>query len=148
MIQINIVKGHQLLTVYENVVPNVGSYYAGVHCKESGIQYCIARPFDKFDEAKRIYGQLVKCKHPNILHPLGIWNCESKVKWKPKKSEQMEEGKEKVIEAFITFPLIDGALMDVPRKDIFLVEDIFSDEKKDIKSPTYGFTSQGSRIFW
>lgn len=141
MMQINIVKGHQLLTVYENVVSSVGSHYAGVHCKDSGIEYCIARPFDNCDEAKRIYGQLIKCKHPNILQPLGIWLCESQMKWKPKKTEPNSEEKEKVIAAFITFPLIDGSLMHVPREDIFLVEDSFSVKKNKIISTTYGFTS-------
>jgi len=24
---------------------------------------------------------LIRCKHPNILHPLGLWICDTKVKW-------------------------------------------------------------------
>ena len=75
------------------------------------------------------------CKHPNILQPLGRWISDTKVKGGKKekaegrivdenqKSETAKDchlksdgdTEEKVIEPFITFPLIDGSLIDVPR---------------------------------
>ena len=67
--------------MYAKILPRIGSHYAGVNYKELGIQYCIARPFEKADEPRNIYNRLIRCKHPNILHPLGLWICDTKVKW-------------------------------------------------------------------
>lgn len=152
-----------MLTVYEKVILGVGSHYAGVNHRGLSIQYCIARPFEKADEARRIYSRLITCKHPNILHPLGLWISDPKVKWgkqemeeqiadENQKAEIVEECRsksdrdkreeKKVIEAFITFPLIDGSLIDVPREDIFVVE------KDGKQSTAYGFTCEGSKVFW
>ncbi|RCV32916.1 hypothetical protein SETIT_7G041400v2 [Setaria italica] len=80
-VMINIKEGHQVLTVYEKVIFGVGSHYARVNHRGLSIQYCIARPFEKADEARRIYSRLIRCKHPNILHPLGFWISDPKVKW-------------------------------------------------------------------
>ena len=49
---------------------------------------------------------------------------------------------EKVIEPFITFPLIDGSLIDVPREDIFLVE------KDSNQSTAFGLTCEGSKNYY
>lgn len=120
-----------MLIVYEKVIFGVGSHYARVNHRGLSIQYCIARPFKKADEARRIYSRLIRCKHPNILHPLGFWISDPKVKWgkqemkgqianenqkakiveecRSKSDRDKREEKKKVIEAFITFPLIDGS---------------------------------------
>ncbi|KAL6890266.1 hypothetical protein ACP4OV_009029 [Aristida adscensionis] len=136
-VMINIAKGNKALTVYRNLIPSLGCHYAGIRY-EGSIQYCIARLFENVDEAIRIYGQLVRCEHPNIFQPLDIWVCEDKVKW----CEQEEISEmEKIFKACISFPLIDGALTDVPKEEIFLVE------KDGTQSVAYGFTSQGSTIF-
>ncbi|KAL6659846.1 hypothetical protein ACP70R_002675 [Stipagrostis hirtigluma subsp. patula] len=188
-VMITIQKGHRVLTVYEKRLPNVGCHYAGVSYRGSSIQHCIARPFENVDEAMRIHGRLARCKHPNILQPLGLWLCEENLKWcknenkqehivqeklsldlwlrenrlkwcmSGKKEQDIVEGKqkeqnahprddrengmdkEKIFRAFITFPLIDGALKDVPRENIFLVQ------KDGTQSTAFGFTPQGSEIF-
>lgn len=153
-----------MLTVYEKVVFGVGSHYAGLNHRGLCIQYCIARPFEKADEARRIYSRLTRCKHPNILQPLCLWIADPKVKWSKQEMEgqiaddnqkakiveechaksdgDKRKEKEKVIEAFITFPLIDGSLIDVPREDILVVK------TDGMQSNAYGFTCEGSKVFW
>lgn len=59
-----------------------------------------------------------------------------------KSDRDKREERKKVIEAFITFPLIDGSLIDVPREDIFVVE------KDDKQSTACSFTCEGSKVFW
>lgn len=47
------------------------------------------------------------------------------------------------IKAFITFPSFDDAVVDLPREEIFLVED-----NKRPQVSAYGFTREGSKLFW
>lgn len=148
--QIRVEQEFQVLTVYEKIVPRVGFYYAIVKSKQSSIQHCIARAINTVDEAVRIYGLLVKCQHPHCHKPTGLWLCD--------KDEGSGKEGVRADEAFITFPSIDGLLVDVPTEDLFLLEKgsaqsntSADDAKKEEDSPkptAHGITSQGSRIFW
>ena len=140
-----------MLTVYKETVPRSKSHRATITFKES-IQHCVARPFNDIDEALRIYNIPISLKHPNLLGPLGLWTCygggralDDKAKaGKEEKSEaKVEEPMEEMkIKAFITFPEFDGALVDLPREEILLIED-----NNSLQTSTYGFTHQGSKLF-
>ncbi|XP_066338155.1 uncharacterized protein [Miscanthus floridulus] len=118
---------HKLI-VYDETIAMGDSYRAAVKCKEN-IQYCIAEPFGDVDEAVRIYNLLITLKHPNLLSPIGLWAC---------RGGDFGKGE---VKAFIAFVPFDGALVDLSREEIFLVEGNSS------KAKSYGFLPQGSRLF-
>lgn len=117
------------MIVYDETIAMGDSYRAAVKCKEN-IQYCIAEPFGDVDEAVRIYNLLITLKHPNLLSPIGLWAC---------RGGDFGKGE---VKAFIAFVPFDGALFDLSREEIFLVEGNSS------KAKSYGFLPQGSRLFW
>ncbi|CAD6256934.1 unnamed protein product [Miscanthus lutarioriparius] len=118
---------HKLI-VYDETIAMGDSYRAAGKCKEN-IQYCIAEPFGDVDEAVRIYNLLITLKHPNLLSPIGLWAC---------RGGDFRKGE---VKAFIAFVPFDGALVDLSREEIFLVEGNSS------KAKSYGFLPQGSRLF-
>uniref|UniRef100_A0A0E0MFT4 Uncharacterized protein n=1 Tax=Oryza punctata TaxID=4537 RepID=A0A0E0MFT4_ORYPU len=80
------------------------------------IYFILPRDIYPHVAAVRIYGLLIKCQHPHCLKPTGLWICHN--------DKDEGSGKEGVRadEAFITFPPIDGLLVDVPTEDLFLLE--------------------------
>lgn len=118
------------MIVYDETIAKGKSYRAAVKCKEN-IQHCIAEPFGDLDEAMRIYNLLISLNHPNLLSPLGLWAC---------CGGDFRGGE---VKAFIAFLPFDGALVDLSREEIFLVEDNSISEAN-----SYGFVPQGSRLFW
>ncbi|KAL6659656.1 hypothetical protein ACP70R_002485 [Stipagrostis hirtigluma subsp. patula] len=139
-VMVCIAEEHQVLIVYREKLPGVGSHYAGLKCNER-IYSCVARPYSNLDEAMHTYDLLLSCKHPNLLCPLGLWSCEDK-DGSTKTEEEKKEGlKEEEIRAFITFPIFSGALMDIQRDEILIVED------DSPQCQAFGFTHQGSKLF-
>lgn len=133
------------------------------------LQHCVARPFNDLDEALRIYNILIHLQHPNVLSSLGLWRCcgnglafdDKEMSGKKENIEvKAEKSKEKVtahevkpmeavtadevkIKCFITFPSFDGSLVDLPREELFVVED-----NSMRRVSAYGLTRQGSKLFW
>uniref|UniRef100_A0A0D3HMC2 Uncharacterized protein n=1 Tax=Oryza barthii TaxID=65489 RepID=A0A0D3HMC2_9ORYZ len=126
-------RNYRRLIVYKKLIHGTVLHYAAINCGDFTLQYCAAQLVQRLDDAEHMYGLLNRCQHPNILKPTDFWPWEHFDALK----------KHNKAEAFITYPLIDGSLLDVPMEDLFLIEKFIENDKP--KCRAYGFTDEGSK---